>query len=110
MAACRHPLAVSSRWQAWSLAAGACVVAQPFAAARLFRRLPRRISPSLSPQAPPRRHAGADAVQAGIDYDYANERVSAVGNARILNGLALEANKVVYDQKTKRLRAEGMRG
>jgi LPS-assembly protein len=43
-----------------------------------------------------------------INYDYANERVSAVGNVQIYyNGSVLEANRVIYDQKTKRLRAEG---
>ena len=43
-----------------------------------------------------------------INYDYANERVAAVGNVQIYyNGTILEANKVIYDQKTKRLRAEG---
>jgi LPS-assembly protein len=43
-----------------------------------------------------------------IQYDYANERVSAVGNVQIYyNGSVLEADKVIYDQKTKRLRAEG---
>lgn len=43
-----------------------------------------------------------------INYDYANERVAAVGNVQIYyNGSILEANKVIYDQKTKRLRAEG---
>src|ERR1700736_5856249 len=43
-----------------------------------------------------------------LNYDYANSRVIAVGNVQIYyNGSRLEANKVVYDQKTKRLRAEG---
>lgn len=43
-----------------------------------------------------------------IDYDYANSRVSAVGNVQIYyGGSTLEARKVVYDQKTKRLHAEG---
>jgi LPS-assembly protein len=43
-----------------------------------------------------------------IDYDYTNERVSAVGNVQIyLSGSTLEANRVIYDQKTKRLHAEG---
>ena len=43
-----------------------------------------------------------------INYDYANERVSAVGNVQIYyNGSVLEANKVIYNQKTKRLHAEG---
>jgi LPS-assembly protein len=48
-------------------------------------------------------------VQANeIHYDYANERVSAVGNVQMYyGGATVEADKVVYDQKTKRLRAEG---
>jgi LPS-assembly protein len=48
-------------------------------------------------------------VQAAeIDYDYNNYRVSAVGNVQIYyNGSTLEADRVVYDQKAKRLRAEG---
>lgn len=48
-------------------------------------------------------------VQANeIDYDYSNNRVSAVGNVQLYyGGATLEADKVVYDQKTKRLRAEG---
>lgn len=48
-------------------------------------------------------------VQASeIHYDYANERVSAVGNVQIYyKGSTLEADRVIYDQKNKRLRAEG---
>ena len=48
-------------------------------------------------------------VQAGeIHYDHANERVSAANNVQIYyKGSTLEADKVVYDQKRKRLRAEG---
>ena len=43
-----------------------------------------------------------------IDYDYANSRVAAVGNVQIYYGNStLEANRVIYDQKTKRLHAEG---
>jgi LPS-assembly protein len=43
-----------------------------------------------------------------LHYDYANSRVTAVGNVQIYyNGSRLEANKVIYDQKAKRLRAEG---
>jgi LPS-assembly protein len=43
-----------------------------------------------------------------VHYDYANERVSAVGNVQIyFAGSTLEANKVIYDQKAKRLHAEG---
>ena len=48
-------------------------------------------------------------VQANeVNYDYTNNRVSAVGNVQIYyGGSTLEANRVVYDQKTKRLHAEG---
>ncbi|HEX5210542.1 MAG TPA: LPS-assembly protein LptD [Pseudolabrys sp.] len=43
-----------------------------------------------------------------IDYDYANHRVSAVGNVQIYyRNSTLEADKVVYDQTSKRLHAEG---
>ena len=48
-------------------------------------------------------------VQAAeINYDYANNRVAAVGNVQIYFGdSTLEADRVIYDQKTKRLHAEG---
>ena len=43
-----------------------------------------------------------------VDYDYNNNRVSAVGNVQLFyNGTSVEADKVIYDQKTKRLYAEG---
>src|SRR5688572_21273113 len=43
-----------------------------------------------------------------LNYDYSNERVSAVGNVQIYHGGAtLEADKVIYDQRTKRVHAEG---
>jgi LPS-assembly protein len=43
-----------------------------------------------------------------INYDYTNHRVSAVGAVQIYyGGATLEADRVVYDQTTKRLRAEG---
>ena len=43
-----------------------------------------------------------------INYDYSNERVSAVGNVQIYySGTTLEADRVIYDQKTKRVHAEG---
>jgi len=43
-----------------------------------------------------------------VQYDYTNERVSAVGKVQIYySGSTLEADRVIYDQKTKRLRAEG---
>ncbi|MEA2944748.1 MAG: LPS-assembly protein, partial [Alphaproteobacteria bacterium] len=43
-----------------------------------------------------------------VDYDYTNNRVSAVGNVQIYySGSTLETDRVIYDQTTKRLHAEG---
>jgi LPS-assembly protein len=43
-----------------------------------------------------------------IRYDYNNLLVSAVGNVQIYyNGATIEADKVIYDQRSKRLHAEG---
>ncbi|MEZ5786089.1 MAG: LPS-assembly protein LptD [Xanthobacteraceae bacterium] len=43
-----------------------------------------------------------------IQYDYPNERVSAVGNVQVYyKGTTVEADKVIYDQRTKHLHAEG---
>src|SRR5580700_5111535 len=43
-----------------------------------------------------------------INYDYTNERVVAVGRVQMYyKGSSVEADKVIYDQKTKRLHAEG---
>ena len=56
-----------------------------------------------------RNNDGQMLVQATeVNYDYNNSRVSAVGSVQIYyNGSTLEADKVIYDQKTKRLHAEG---
>jgi hypothetical protein len=43
-----------------------------------------------------------------LQYDNTNNRILAVGNVQIYyKGSTLEADKVVYEQKTKRMRAEG---
>ena len=61
------------------------------------------------PKPPPAPNNGQMLVQATeVDYDYNNQRVSAVGNVQMFyNGTSVEADKVIYDQKTKRLHAEG---
>jgi LPS-assembly protein len=61
------------------------------------------------PKPPPAPNDGQMLVQAvEVDYDYNNQRVSAVGNVQMFyNGTSIEADKVTYDQKTKRLHAEG---
>ncbi len=66
----------------------------------------------VRPAKPPGAKAGKDGqmlVQATeMNYDYNNNRISAVGSVQIYwNGSTLEADKVIYDQKTKRLHAEG---
>jgi LPS-assembly protein len=68
--------------------------------------VPKR-KPASKRKAPPK-----DAqmlVQADeMRYDYANDRIAAIGNVQIYYaGATLEADRVIYDQKTKRLRAEG---
>jgi LPS-assembly protein len=61
------------------------------------------------PKPPPPANNGQMLVQAvEVDYDYNNQRVSAVGNVQMFyNGTSIEADRVIYDQKTKRLHAEG---
>src|ERR1700709_149877 len=75
------------------------------AAAQTFTYNPR------PPKPPPRpaKNDGQMLVQATeVDYDYNNQRVSAVGNVQMFyNGTSVEADKVIYDQKAKRLHAEG---
>lgn len=75
------------------------------AAAQSFTYNPRPPKPTPAPP----RNDGQMLVQATeVDYDYNNQRVSAVGNVQMFyNGTSVEADKVIYDQKTKRLHAEG---
>ncbi len=84
--------------------------AAPAAAQTNFLTFPDR--PSRAKPAPMPKKGEAQPqmlVQANeVHYDHAHDLVSAVGNVQIYyNGSTIEANKVVYNQKTKRLRAEG---
>lgn len=68
--------------------------------------------PRPLPPAPPKPPAGTKPpmlLQAlEINYDYVNKRVSAVGSVQIYHmGSTLEADRVIYDETTKRLHAEG---
>ena len=87
------------------LAAALDIAATAPASAQSFTYNPR------PPRPPPPRPAndGQMLVQAvEVNYDYNNQRVSAVGNVQMFyNGTSVEADKVIYDQKTKRLHAEG---
>ena len=70
---------------------------------------------AFPPLPPPKAKSAAKAeqkqmlVQANeINYDYSNNRIAAVGGVQIYyGGSTIEADKVIYDQKTKRLHAEG---
>jgi LPS-assembly protein len=75
------------------------------AVAQSFTYNPRPPKPPPTPA----KNDGQMLVQATeVDYDYNNQRVSAVGNVQMFyNGTSVEADKVIYDQKTKRLHAEG---
>jgi len=75
------------------------------ASAQSFTYNPRPPKPSPRPVI----NDGKMTVQAvEVDYDYNNQRVSAVGNVQMFyNGTSVEADKVIFDQKTKRLHAEG---
>lgn len=62
-----------------------------------------------APQPPATQSDAPMLVQATeLRYDYTNHTVSAVGNVQIYyNGSTIEADEVIYDQKTKRLQARG---
>ena len=92
------------------LACGGLIASVPASAQQL--QFPQRPPPPKKSQIALEREKSGQKqmlVQANeINYDYANNRVAAVGNVQIYYGNStLEANRVVYDQKTKRLHAEG---
>ena len=67
---------------------------------------PIRTKPPSSPPVPANTPMLVQADE--IKYDYANDTVAAVGHVQIYyGGSTIEADQVIYDQKTKRLRAEG---
>jgi LPS-assembly protein len=108
--AATHPQ--SSRRRTWWAAVAI------FAAAGALLAGPVGISPAFAqlafpprPKPPVRAERSQDQMLVRaeeINYDYTNERVSAVGNVQLyFGGSTLEADRVIYDQKTKRLHAEG---
>jgi LPS-assembly protein len=105
-----HPR--SSRRRTWCgallfLAAAIALVAGPGSVSPSHGQLtfPPRPKPPIRPD----RGQEQMLVRADeINYDYASERVSAVGNVQLYFGSStLVADRVIYDQKTKRLHAEG---
>jgi LPS-assembly protein len=92
---------------ALALGAGLWLPASPASAQILeFPKRPPRDKQAQTK--PPGKNEPMLVQAAEIHYDYTNNRVSAVGNVQIYyGGSTVEADKVVYNQKTKRLRAEG---
>ncbi len=87
------------------LTAGVIELASVQPAAAQFTYNPQPPRPAR-PRVPTDNQMLVQAVE--VDYDYNNNRVSAVGNVQLFyNGTSVEADKVIYDQKTKRLHAEG---
>lgn len=103
--------------------AGMIAVLAVLACGDLFTCAPAFAQQTLSfprtPPLPPKSAIAIEREKAGnqqqmlvkaneIDYDYANHRVSAVGDVQIYyRNSTLEADRVIYDQTTKRLHAEG---
>ncbi len=92
-----------------ALAFAACVGVLVCAPVRAQTFLPIPPPPAKTKAAIERAGQKQMLMKAGkINYDYANHRVSAVGDVQIYyKGSTLEADRVVYDQATKRLHAEG---
>jgi LPS-assembly protein len=103
LAACIAPALILISGFILAQAIGLALTAPAAAQSFTFNPRPPR------PKPPPAPNDGQMLVQAvEVDYDYNNQRVSAVGNVQMFyNGTSVEADKVIYDQKTKRLHAEG---
>jgi LPS-assembly protein len=100
------------RLTALALVYASLALPQSAAAQQDFLSFRQQIRPS-PPKGPSHLHRRSGDAQMrikadGIDYDYANHQFAAVGNVQIYyKGATIEADRVVYDQNTKRLRAEG---
>ena len=92
-----------------TLVAGCSLAFAPPAEAQIMT-FPKRppTPPRPQPQLAPGEKAPMLLQATEVHYDYTNHRISAVGNVQIYySGSTLEADKVVYDENTKRLHAEG---
>jgi len=100
------------RLSALALVCASLAPPQPAAGQQDFLSFRQQIRPS-PPKGPSHLHRRSGDAQMrvkadGVDYDYANHQFAAVGNVQIYyNGATIEGERVVYDQNTKRLRAEG---
>lgn len=93
-----------------ALALAAVWTAEPALAQTDFLRFPEK-PPRVDTRPAPKEGEAQPPMLVQADqmhYDYANERISAIGNVQMYyNGSTIEADKVTYNQRTKRLRAEG---
>jgi len=108
----RPPLCCWPRLTALALVCACLALPQPAAAQQGFLASRQQIRPS-SPKGPshPHRRSGDPQMRVisdRVDYDYTDHQFAVVGNVQIYYRRAtIEADRVVYDQYTKRLRAEG---
>ena len=80
----------------------------PAAAQSDFLAFPPRPRPPAPPPPPPGAQPQMLVQATEVQFDYTNQRVIAFGNVQIYySGSTVEADKVIYDQKTKKLHAEG---
>jgi LPS-assembly protein len=108
---------VRTPWLRWRRSAGralACVLLMAAAALATDPAFAQYYVsfPALPPPAPAPVNKGPNdqmLVQSQqLHYDYANQTVSAIGNVQIYFAHnTIEADRVIYNQKTKRLHAEG---
>ena len=99
------------RWQTAAFATIVALVTAAFAVGTAQAQVSLTFKSQVRPTPPAAANTG-DAqmlLRANeIQYDYPNERVSAVGNVQVYyKGATVEADRVVYDQRTKHLHAEG---
>src|SRR5262249_12888895 len=102
------------RLTALALVCACSALPQPAAAQKDVLTFRQQVRPN-SPKGPSHPHRRSGDAQMRVmadrfDYDYTNHQYAAVGNVQIYyKGATIEADRMVYDQITKRLRAEGAR-
>src|SRR6266545_7606074 len=108
----RRPLGAAALAAVLAIAAGCGLDVNPAEAQAFLGAPARRTQTSSTPRLMQQNRTDPNAqmlVTADeIQYDYTNDRVSAVSRVQIhYAGSTLEADKVIYEQKAKRLHAEG---
>ena len=93
----------------WCALASCVLIAEHSVAQDTVRNLLTFPKRPVQPKPPTPASDGPMLVQASeIRYDYSNNTVSAVGSVQAYyRGATIEADELIYDQKSKRLRAQG---